>query len=79
MAKKKIDEPDLKVPIHFIPEKDKYEDPVEKSVTGKLTTNLAVQALPNSTTECLPIFNQGTVQVDFNRPWKYIDQGIIRT
>jgi hypothetical protein len=51
MVKNKSNKPDFKVPIMFIPEKDKDEDPKEKSVAVKLTTNLAVETLPNPTTE----------------------------
>jgi hypothetical protein len=47
MVKYKTNKPDCKVPIPFMPEKDKDEDPKEKSVAVKLTINLAGEALPN--------------------------------
>jgi hypothetical protein len=65
MVKKKSNKPDCKVPLPFILEKDKDEDPKERSVAVKITTNLAGEALPNPTTEFQPIFNRGTVEQYF--------------
>jgi hypothetical protein len=65
MVKKKSNKPDAEVPIPFIVDKDKDEDPKEKSVVVKLTTNLAGETLPNPTTEFQPIFNRSAVEQYF--------------
>jgi hypothetical protein len=65
MVKKKTNTPDFKVPIPFILKKDKDQDPKDKSIVVKLTTNLTGEALPNRTNGLWPIFKQGTVEQYF--------------
>jgi hypothetical protein len=62
MVKWKSNKSDLKVPTPFIAEKDNDEDPKEKSVAVKLTTNLAGEAPPIPTPELQTIFNQVTIE-----------------
>jgi hypothetical protein len=65
MEKKKSNKPAFKVPIPFIAENEKEDDPKEKTASVEFTTDLAGNIVPNLTIEFQHIFQQGKVEPYF--------------
>jgi hypothetical protein len=62
----KINYPDYKVPVPFIPEAEKDPDEGDKKgVSIKLTLDINGAFIDNPTTQVHPVYNQGTVKQYF--------------